>query len=205
MPYASELRARARAQLGGGIFQTQWMLTLVVCFLYDLLLSAAGSLSFFVGTILLAGALEYGLCRVLVSSVRGKSVDINDMFKGFSEDFTNTLLLGLMKSIFLFLWSLLFVIPGIVKSYSYAMSTYIQQDSPNKDWQYCLDESRRVMNGRKWNLFCLDLSFIGWYLVGYLCCGIGILFVIPYHQQARANFYEVIRKAECGEADAEAA
>ena len=77
-------------------------------------------------------------------------------------------------------------------TYSYSMAFYIQQDSENKDWNYCITESRRVMNGHKWDLFVLDLSFLGWYIVGMLCLGIGVLWVTPYHQMARAHFYETV-------------
>ena len=69
------------------------------------------------------------------------------------------------------------------------MAYFIQQEQPNKNWKYNINESRRLMNGKKWKLFCLDFSFIGWYFLGFLCFGIGILFVIPYHQMARTNFY----------------
>ena len=94
-----------------------------------------------------------------------------------------------MQSIFIALWSLLLVVPGIVKAYSYSMSYYIQQEDKSKDWKACLDESRQMMDGYKGRLFCLDLSFIGWYIVGALCFGVGTLFVAPYHRMARANFF----------------
>ena len=75
------------------------------------------------------------------------------------------------------------------------MSTFIQQDAENKDWKLCLEKSIEMMNGKKWKLFLLDLSFIGWYLLGILCLGVGVLFVIPYHEQARAEFYEDVKNA----------
>ena len=123
-------------------------------------------------------------------------VDIGDLFVGFTECFGESLLLSLLTAIFTFLWSLLFVIPGIVKSYSYAMAPYILQDDSKKDWKTCLDESRAMMKGYKWKLFCLDLSFIGWYIVGALCLGIGALFVYPYHYMARTNFYLDLKGSE---------
>lgn len=189
-----ELRAKAREHLGGGIFQNAWLLTLVAFLLYDVII---GAVSYTViGTILLAGPLEYGVTRIIVSNARGKgNPDIAAIFSGFSEDFGNTLLLGFLKGLFIFLWSLLLIIPGIIKTYSYAMSTFIQQDAENKDWKLCLEKSIEMMNGKKWKLFLLDLSFIGWYLLGILCLGVGVLFVIPYHEQARAEFYEDVKNA----------
>lgn len=124
-----------------------------------------------------------------INVVKGKRADIVDIFCGFKEAFGTSCVLWLLESIFCFLWSLLFVIPGIVKAYSYALSAYILQDDPSKDWQTCHNESIALMNGYKMKLFLLDLSFIGWYLLGALCLGIGVVFVVPYHNQARANFY----------------
>ncbi len=187
-----ELRAKARADLGGGIFQTMWLLTLVVLLVYSIIVSAASYV--IIGAILVGGPLEYGVSRILVSTARGKGeVNFGDLFIGFQEDFGNTVILGFLKNLFILLWSLLLIIPGIVKSYSYAMATYIQQDAGDKNWKTCIDQSRAMMDGKKWKLFCLDLSFIGWYIVGFLCLGIGIFFVMPYHEQARAEFYENLK------------
>ena len=187
-----ELRAKARADLGGGIFQTMWLLTLVAVLIYDVIISVGAN--FIIGFILLAGPMEYGLCRVLTATARGKKdIDFARLFDAFKEDFGNAVLLGFLKSIFIFLWSLLLIIPGIVKSYSYAMSAFIQQDAEDKNWKNCIDQSRAMMDGNKWKLFCLDLSFIGWYILGFLCLGVGVFFVMPYHEQARAEFYEDLK------------
>ena len=97
--------------------------------------------------------------------------------------------MGLMSSLFVLLWSLLLLIPGIVKSYAYEMIYYIKADHPEYDWRACLKESQKMMKGHKGELFMLDLSFLGWYLVGALCLGIGDLWVIPYHEAAKAQFY----------------
>lgn len=191
-----ELRAKARADLGGGIFQTMWLLTLVAMLIYSAIISVAAYTV--IGSILLMGPIEYGLCRVLTKTARGKNeIDFANLFDAFKEDFGSAVALGFLKNLFIVLWSLLLIIPGIIKSYSYAMSTFIQQDAEDKNWKTCIDQSRELMNGKKWKLFCLDLSFIGWYIVGFLCLGVGVLFVEPYHQQARAEFYEDI-KSELG-------
>ena len=73
------------------------------------------------------------------------------------------------------------------------MAPFIQQDSEDKGWKSCMDRSTELMRGRKADLFMLDLGFIGWYILGALCLGIGIFFVVPYHLTARANFYESIK------------
>lgn len=189
-----EIKARARAQLGGGIFQNAWMMGLVVCLLIGLLETTATSVLPVVGGILVLGPLEYGMAYIFLKQARdGQPVQMGDMFRGFQDDFGGTLLIGLMTGLFTFLWSLLFCIPGIVKAYSYSMVYYIKVDHPDYDWKMCIDESRRMMNGHKWEKFVLDLSFIGWILVGSLCLGVGTLWVTPYMTAAEANFYESIR------------
>ncbi len=188
------LRENARAQLGNQIFGNAWLMMLVVCLVYDAVIGALSAT--FVGLILVGGPLTYGLYRVMIGVVNGKKVDFNDMLTGFTEAFGNSLVLYLLQTIFIALWTLLFVVPGIVKSYSYAMAMYIQQDDPQKEARVCINESMQMMNGYKWQLFCLDFSFLGWYLLGALCLGVGVLFVAPYHQMARTNFYLAL-KAKC--------
>lgn len=191
----SQLRANARMQLGNRIFGNTWLIMAVVCLIYEAVIGFSSTT--FVGVILLGGPLTYGLYRVMIGAVNGKKLDFNDMLTGFTEAFGNSLVLWLLQALFTFLWTMLFVIPGIVKSYSYAMAMYIQQDNPSKEANDCITQSREMMDGYKWQLFCLDFSFFGWYLLGALCFGVGVLFVTPYHQMARTNFYLAL-KAEKG-------
>ncbi len=211
-----EIRAKARASLGGNIFATTWLYMVLVCFIDGVLNSLGSSISgrwqqnIFATTVgslisiavlvLVTGPIAYGVAKISLSLVRGKDkVNLEDLFSGYKENFTASMLLGLLKTIFLFLWTLLFIIPGIIKSYSYSMAFYIQQDSENKDWNYCITESRKRMNGHKAELFVLDLSFLGWYIVGFLCLGVGVLWVSAYHTLARTHFYETViaeKKAE---------
>lgn len=186
-----ELRAKARQQLGGNIFAKTWLMVLLAIFIVSAIEGGLGAT--FVGTFVVMGPLMYGLYRLLTKQVReGGEVKLEDLFTGFTENFVQALLLQLVETIFIALWSLLFVIPGIVKTYSYAMSSYIQQQSTNKDWNYCHQKSIELMSGYKFKLFLLDLSFIGWYILGALCFGIGTLFVMPYHYMARVNFFEMV-------------
>lgn len=195
-----EIRRRTREQLGGNIFASTWLYMLLVYLIVGAILSAVSFT--FIGTLILAGPLAWGVAKIELALVRGKKdVNLGDLFAGFSEDFTNSFLLGLMQEIFIILWTLLFIIPGIVKSYSYAMAFYIQQDSPNKDWNYCITESRRMMDGHKMQLFLLDLSFLGWMIVGILCCGVGTLWVQPYMSVSRANFYLELKGESAPAAD----
>lgn len=192
MKTASEYRKIARSQLGGGIFANLWLNVLLVCLIVQIVVGILAPTG--IGLLLLEGFLMVGLATVLLKLVRGgTAVDFGDLLSA-KNNMATVLLLSLLKNIFIILWSFLFVIPGIVKTYSYSMAYYISADHPDYDWKKCIDESRRMMNGNKWRLFCLDLSFIGWYIVGSLCFGIGVLWVLPYHYTARANFYEDLQK-----------
>ena len=97
-----------------------------------------------------------------------------------------------MTTIFTFLWSLLLIIPGIIKSYSYAMTPYIVKDMVASGKQVGatdgINASKALMNGHKMDLFIFNLSFIGWFLLGGISV-IGLLWVVPYYQTAKANFY----------------
>ena len=182
------LKANAKQQLGGGLFQNTWLTGLIVMLIYSAVISAAGATV--VGSIILLGPLTYGLSKVFLRLVYGEErIDIATLFDGFKDDFGGTVVLGLMQTIFVFLWSLLFVIPGIIKSYGYAMCFFIKVDHPEYDWKQCLTASETMMRGHKMDLFVLELSFIGWMFVGALACGVGTLWVAPYMQCTFANFY----------------
>ncbi len=189
----SVFRARAREQLGRSIFSNNWLMALLVGLVQGLLISVGSSFFVFVA-FLVEGFLAFGIAHIYLSLVRGKknTVDIGDMFMGGSK-LGDLIVLGLLKNVFIGLWSMLFVIPGLVKTYSYAMAYYIKYDHPEYDWNTCITESRKMMDGHKWRLFCLDFSFIGWMIVGSLCCGIGTLWVVPYQEAARANFYDDLK------------
>jgi len=195
-----EIKLRARQQLGGQIFGNLWLMALLVCFVYAAICGAAGTILPGIGAIIILGPMGYGLSLVFLKQYRyGGEMDFSDLFRGFTDDFGQTFLIGLLTSIFTFLWGLLFVIPGIVKTYSYSMAYYIKIDNPDYGWRECIDASRAMMNGHKWDLFVLDLSFIGWYIVGSLVLGIGTLWVVPYHTAARTIFYDNLCAAQQGQ------
>ena len=97
-----------------------------------------------------------------------------------------------LRGLYTFLWALLFLVPGIIKSYSYFLTPYILADNPEE--KNPIEQSMRMMNGHKAELFFLQLSFIGWYLLGAMTLGIlTLLFVQPYYRQTMANYYEYIK------------
>ena len=197
----AQIRAKARALLGGNIFANNWLLALVVGLIVTAIISTASSFTCGIGTVILYGPLYAGLAVVFLKLVRtGNKINIEDTFAGF-KNFGDMLVLGLMQTIFIFLWSLLFVIPGIVKTYAYSMIYYIKADHPEYTWQQCMNESKAMTKGYKWKLFCLDFSFIGWIL---LSGGIGTLWVTPYMEASRAVFYNELKGEPAPEEEAPA-
>jgi len=142
--------------------------------------------------LLLYGPIRYGYILFL-SSLRTKTAHIKQVFEGFKR-FQDTFLLHLMITIFTTLWTLLFIIPGIIASISYTMSFMILQDNPEMTAMQALEESKLMMNGHKMRYFEFSLSFLGWFIVGLLTLGIGMLFVIPYYKSAKIEFYEDLKK-----------
>lgn len=186
----SELKRKAKEQLGGNLFSNAWMVALLVCFLISAITIAAGSVVPGLGALLILGAIEYGSARLFLDQARsGAPMEIGTLFSGFSSDFGELFILGFLVSLFTMLWALLLVIPGIVKVYSWSLVYYIKVDHPEYDWRECMRESAAMMRGYKMKLFLLDLSFIGWYIVGSLCLGVGTLWVVPYHTATHAQFY----------------
>ncbi len=109
-------------------------------------------------------------------------------------NYKGILITMLLKGVFNFLWYLLFIIPGIVKSYSYSMVPYILADNPNIGATRAIELSMNMTNGHKAAMFVLDLSFIGWYLLGVLALGVGTLFVLPYDYATKAELYLVLKE-----------
>lgn len=184
----SELRAKARKTLGNGIFTNEWIFALLVSLIAG---AVIGFTSSFLLGVLIIGIVNIGLNKYYLYRSRNtvKYDDFNILIDGVKVDVAGNVILGLLITLFTFLWSLLFVIPGIVKSYSYSMAYFLKIDHPEYTATQAIDESRRIMNGHKMKLFLLDLSFIGWLILGSLCFGIGTLWVNAYMQASRAEFY----------------
>ena len=118
-------------------------------------------------------------------------------FSVFTENrFGPELINFVLVSIFTFLWTWLLIIPGIIKAYSYSMTPYIVKDMVASGKQVSatdgINASKELMKGHKMALFIFDLSFLGWNILAAITCGIGYLWVTPYYQTAKANFYRHI-------------
>jgi uncharacterized membrane protein len=120
--------------------------------------------------------------------------DVDVMFDGFRDSYFDHVLVMFLQKLFLFLWTLLLIVPGIVKMFSYALVPYILQD---EDYDVlgtdAITLSREMMNGYKAKLFMLHLSFIGWYILTVLTLGLLSLYVQPYLKQCEAIFYQDVK------------
>ena len=211
MQLNSELRAQARERLEGqwGTFVLMTFLMLVIQTILQIpgyigslleILSpenVLASLSFSnISNILslLALPLSWGLTVSLLRNHREESVDLENLFDGFRGGrYTRVFCALFLVNLFTILWTLLLIIPGIMKAFSYALTPYIIMDEPELTARQAITRSCEIMQGRRWKLFCLSLSFIGWGILCILTFGIGILWLVPYMNASVAAFYEDAR------------
>lgn len=144
--------------------------------------------------ILIGYQLEVGTRKYFVQSAYYKDNKGCIHFAFDGENIKGIMSTMLLKGVYNFLWSLLLIIPGIIKFYSYRMVPYILADNPNIGSKRAIDLSRIMMDGNKFSMFVLDLSFIGWYFLGVLLFGVGIFLVNPYVNATEAELYLVLRR-----------
>lgn len=146
-------------------------------------------------TILLTNIVAMGSATWFHRSIKTEGLKMEEMFWTFKEDYGGNVLMMFLISLYTALWSMLFVIPGIVKGYSYSLAMYIKSENPNIPASKAIELSTRMTNGHKMDLFVLDMSFIGWLLLSGITFNIlGILYVLPYYQAAKAFAYEEIKE-----------
>lgn len=140
-------------------------------------------------TFVIGGVVELGYRSFHLDIYDGHIVSVGDLFRFFTTNFGGGFCLRLLTWIYTALWSFLFIIPGIVKAYGYSMAPYLMAEHPEMGANECLRESQDLMYGKKFELFCLDISFLGWAVLCVFTFGIGNLFLTPYQEAARAAFY----------------
>ena len=142
--------------------------------------------------ILVFNPIEVG-CRGFFNSNTKAPAALDEMKVGF-HPYGRTVGTMFLRDLFVCLWSMLFVIPGIIKAYSYRMVPYILAENPEIKGKEAIDLSRRMMDGQKWNAFVLDLSFIGWDLLSCLTLGLlGLFYVNPYKYCTGAELYQALK------------
>lgn len=139
----------------------------------------------------LGSIINVGYSKFNLELVDHREVSIPLLFQYFPY-WKTTSIARLLRTVYVFLWSLLLVIPGILASYSYAMTDYILAEHPELTANEAISISKEIMYGNRWRLFCLQFSFIGWSILASLTMGIGNLWLTPYKQAATAAFYREI-------------
>ncbi|MDE6472185.1 MAG: DUF975 family protein [Clostridia bacterium] len=184
---AKDFRKSAWQSLKG-----KWGVCVLASLIFDAIWGALSGLTYIgVGAVVMLivmGPLTIGYSKIALNVARDKEVDLGMLFNGFS-DFGRSLVLYITNQIFIALWALLFIVPGIIKSFAYSMSYYILLDDPNISANDARKKSIEMMKGNKWRLFCLQFSFIGWYMLCLLTFGILTFWVSPYMEIAKAKFY----------------
>ena len=143
----------------------------------------------------LGSVIEAGYARFNMNLVDRTEAKIESLFTYF-YNWKTTAATRFLKTLYSFLWSLLFIIPGIIASYSYAMTGYILAEHPELTASEAIASSKEMMSGNRFRLFCLQLSFIGWAILCAFTFGIGNLWLSPYRQAATAAFYREISGTE---------
>ena len=186
----ASIRAQARALLSG-----KWTMLVIIWLVYSVVLNIASLIIPGLGsiiTLLILGPLSLGLSLILLRVVRNQDVSVEMLFEGFS-DYSRSLVTGLLVALYVFLWSLLLIIPGIIAALAYSMSFFILADDPHISAQEAINQSKRMMEGHKMDLFMLQLSFLGWWILCIFTFGIGFLWLAPYISTSTAVFYQSLK------------
>ena len=143
----------------------------------------------FIGNVIVVGKNGYFIKN------HDENPELGEIFKGFKGNYLNVVKIMFLMDLKTLLWLLLFIIPGFVKSYEYSMIPYLLAENPNLSASQAFSLSKQMTTGQKMDLFVLDLSFLGWIILGLICCGIGILFVLPYPEATRAEVYLILKES----------
>lgn len=139
--------------------------------------------------ILLVFPLMVGAGRFMIRSLEGRA-EVKDVAYAFDHSYKNIVKTMFHTQLSIFLWALLFLIPGIYKQYQYRMVEYILAEHPNMPYRDVMQRSKDMMSGQKWKAFVLDLSFILWKIVSVLTCGLAhIFYIAPYQYLTNAALY----------------
>lgn len=202
-----EFKSKAKAYLDGN-----WPEVVITTIIFMLLTSVSTSDSWLgfesgsfkfglqgglgqVFSLVVTGPLSYGFIR-FIRSLKTSSSEISQLFVGFKERFKETFIAHIITTLFVVLWSLLLIIPGIIAAISYTMVYLILQDNPNINAFQAIQKSKAMMNGNKMRFFVFALGFAGWFILGILTLGIGLLYAVPYYTSAKIEFYEDLKMQE---------
>ncbi|MFE5322550.1 DUF975 family protein [Paenibacillus sp. NPDC056579] len=185
----ADIRRMARESLRGN-----WVQAIVACIIFNVVLLVVNLIPN-VGPFLqliIGGPLLFGIYLYFITLIRGGKPALADVFSGFPY-FVSTFLLYLVMSIFIMLWTLLLIVPGVIATLKYSQAFFIMNDNPEIGAMEAIRQSKEMMEGHKTRLFMLYLSFIGWMLLCVVTAGIALIWVGPYLYAAMAAFYHDLK------------
>ena len=142
----------------------------------------------FIGNIIVVGKSRYFIKN------HYENPELSEIFSGFKDNYLNVVKIMFLMDLKTLLWLFLVIVPGIIKAYEYSMIPYLLAENPNLSTSQVFSLSKQMTTGQKMDLFVLDLSFLGWIILGALCCGIGLLFVQPYPEATKAEVYLILKQ-----------
>ena len=142
----------------------------------------------FIGNVIVVGKNGYFIKN------HDENPELSEIFKGFKGNYLNVVKIMFLMDLKTLLWLFLFIVPGLIKAYEYSMIPYLLAENPNLSASQAFSLSKQMTTGQKMDLFVLDLSFLGWIILGLICCGIGILFVLPYPEATKAEVYLILKQ-----------
>ena len=146
----------------------------------------------------IGGAITLGYVKFHLNLLDHKPASLADLFSEFKR-FGAGFMMQMLRSAYIFLWSLLFFFPGVYAAYGYAMTPYILMENPEMSANDAITKSKELMHGNRWRLFCLEISFIGWsFLAMFLTLGLGYFVLKPYMESSFAAFYREIKAEKYG-------
>ncbi len=187
------IKTHAKKQIKGKIFTL-----LAIYIIVALALGVVGLVPMVgsVAAIVVSGPIAYAFSKIYLDiTKKGTEPKIEDVLSGFKDDnFSRTFIAYLRYEVFVFLWSLLFIVPGIIKSIAYSQMYFLMAEDSKMDAATAQKKSMEIMEGHKCEYFVLQLSFIPWYLLVCITLGIASIYVTPYVSAANAEFYNKLKK-----------
>lgn len=167
--------------------------------LTDFLINSLLSLINLLVSIFVTYHLYFAMSAIALKVIKNEEIQVSDIFVGF-HNYSNVLILTLLENLYVFLWCLLFIIPGFIKAIGYSMAKFIMAENPDIRPSDAIKESEELMDGYKFDYFVLQLSFLGWILLSIITLDISALYSQPYLFTAKAIFYYTIKKEKYGDA-----
>jgi uncharacterized membrane protein len=185
-----ELMTNARAALNG-----RWGDAIVACIVYAVIVFIINVIPWLgtIASLVVSGPMTLGLYLFFIPFTKGETQRVGVLFDGF-QNFLNAFVAYLHVGIFIFLWTLLLIVPGIIAALYCSMVFLVMSENPGMDWLEAIWKSKEMMYGYKWKYACLMGRFIGWFLLCIITCGIAAIWVGPYWVSSKILFYEDIKK-----------